>query len=199
MKINNKKAVSAVVATVLIILITIAAVAIIWGAIIPLIQNQLSSNTIACLSVSNEMDIDSDATCYKDIWYCNSTNKCDSSSPPIATCSDNNRYSYIQLYDENGVSSCSYSTPGAEVSIVATRRQGDFNLTGISAKVFAGGKTYSTDILGTITTGGQVLLKTNSTNFVNPSKIYYTVKIREGSKDSECGPIPARDQTAIKC
>ncbi len=42
----NKKAVSAVVATVLIIMITVAAVGIIWAAIIPMVQNSLSKGTI---------------------------------------------------------------------------------------------------------------------------------------------------------
>ncbi len=42
----NKKAVSAVVATVLIIMITVAAVGIIWAAIIPMVQNSLNKGTI---------------------------------------------------------------------------------------------------------------------------------------------------------
>ena len=39
---RNKKGISAIVATVLIILITVAAVTIIWSAIIPMIQKQLN-------------------------------------------------------------------------------------------------------------------------------------------------------------
>jgi hypothetical protein len=42
----NKKAVSAVVATVLIIMITVAAVGIIWAAIIPMVRDSLSKGTI---------------------------------------------------------------------------------------------------------------------------------------------------------
>jgi FlaG/FlaF family flagellin (archaellin) len=42
----NKKAVSAVVATVLIIMITVAAVGIIWAAIIPMVQKGLTEGTI---------------------------------------------------------------------------------------------------------------------------------------------------------
>jgi len=44
---NNKKAISAVVATVLIILITVAAVTILWASIIPMITNKLSQELFA--------------------------------------------------------------------------------------------------------------------------------------------------------
>ena len=43
---NNKKAVSAVVATVLIILITVAAVTIIWTAVIPMIRKTTQGGTL---------------------------------------------------------------------------------------------------------------------------------------------------------
>jgi flagellin-like protein len=58
---KNKKGVSAVIATVLIILITIAAVTIIWAAIIPLIQNLIGVGT-TCLEVMNEVEL-GDRTC----------------------------------------------------------------------------------------------------------------------------------------
>jgi len=61
MKINNK-GISAVVATVLIILITVAAVTIIWAAIIPLIQGQLDTTT-SCLTAQTEIILGSDFTC----------------------------------------------------------------------------------------------------------------------------------------
>jgi len=61
MKINNK-GISAVVATVLIILITVAAVTIIWAAIIPLIQGQLETTT-SCLNAQTEITLESDFTC----------------------------------------------------------------------------------------------------------------------------------------
>ncbi len=56
---NNKKAISAVIATVLIILITVAAITIIWAAIIPLINKQLSSGT-NCLDAVAQVQIVSD-------------------------------------------------------------------------------------------------------------------------------------------
>jgi len=61
---NNKKGISAVVATVLIILITVAAVTIIWAAIIPMINNQLGSSTICLDAVSQVTIEDAGYTCY---------------------------------------------------------------------------------------------------------------------------------------
>jgi len=58
----NKRGISAVVATVLIILITVAAVTIIWAAIIPLIQGQLDTTT-SCLNAQTEITLESDFTC----------------------------------------------------------------------------------------------------------------------------------------
>ena len=54
---NNKKGISAVVATVLIILITVAAVTIIWAAIIPMINGQLDSST-TCLSAVQQLTLE---------------------------------------------------------------------------------------------------------------------------------------------
>ncbi|MFA5061324.1 MAG: hypothetical protein WC494_03345 [Candidatus Pacearchaeota archaeon] len=61
---NNKKGVSAVIATVLIILITIAAVTIIWAAIIPMIKGLIESGT-TCLDVMKEVEL-GDRTCLVD-------------------------------------------------------------------------------------------------------------------------------------
>lgn len=61
---NNKKGISAVVATVLIILITVAAVTIIWAAIIPMIQTQLERGTV-CLEASMALSIENKGfTCF---------------------------------------------------------------------------------------------------------------------------------------
>jgi len=49
----NKKGISAVVATVLIILITVAAVTIVWTAIIPLISNKIQEETLCQSAVSS--------------------------------------------------------------------------------------------------------------------------------------------------
>jgi flagellin-like protein len=64
MNMNNKRGISAIVATVLIILITVAAVTIIWAAIIPLVSNQLEKGS-ACLDATSQLSIiDQGYTCY---------------------------------------------------------------------------------------------------------------------------------------
>ena len=60
---NNKKGISAIVATVLIILITVAAVTIIWAAIIPMISDELGGAT-ECFDASAALSVISDYSCY---------------------------------------------------------------------------------------------------------------------------------------
>ena len=60
---KNKKGISAVVATVLIILITVAAVTIIWAAIIPMIQEQIGGST-ECFDAQAAITVSSDYTCF---------------------------------------------------------------------------------------------------------------------------------------
>ena len=61
--ISNKRGISAVVATVLMILITIAAVTIIWAAIIPMINNQLDKGQ-ACFDAISQVSLpDQGYTC----------------------------------------------------------------------------------------------------------------------------------------
>ena len=59
----NNKGISAVVATVLIILITVAAVTIIWAAVIPMISNKLESATVCLDAVSQIQLLDEGYTC----------------------------------------------------------------------------------------------------------------------------------------
>jgi len=59
---NNKKGISAIVATVLIILITVAAVTIIWAAIIPMIQDQIGGST-ECFDASAALVVKADNSC----------------------------------------------------------------------------------------------------------------------------------------
>ncbi len=54
---KNKNAISPVVATILMVLITIAAVTIIWGAIIPMVKDQLIGGT-SCLDATMEISVD---------------------------------------------------------------------------------------------------------------------------------------------
>jgi flagellin-like protein len=65
-RVSRKKGISAIVATVLIILITVAAVTIIWAAIIPMISNQLESGTTCLDAVSQVQILDQGYTCRND-------------------------------------------------------------------------------------------------------------------------------------
>lgn len=56
MRVDTKKGISAVVATVLMILITVAAVTIIWAAIIPMINNQLDKGK-ACFDAISQVSL----------------------------------------------------------------------------------------------------------------------------------------------
>ena len=58
----NKGGISAVVATVLIILITVAAVTIIWAAIIPMIQDQIGGST-ECFDASAALSVTTAYSC----------------------------------------------------------------------------------------------------------------------------------------
>jgi len=61
---SNKRGISAVVATVLIILITVAAVTIIWAAIIPMVSDRLEKGN-ACLDAVSQLSIGAAGyTCY---------------------------------------------------------------------------------------------------------------------------------------
>lgn len=61
---KNKKAVSTLVATVLLILITVAAVGIIWGAIMPMLNSAMEMGQ-ACLNARLTIDTTQGYTCYK--------------------------------------------------------------------------------------------------------------------------------------
>ena len=62
---NNKKAISTIVATVLIILITVAAVAILWIAVMPMIKDNLAGATGGCNDARLDLQIvkDEGKTC----------------------------------------------------------------------------------------------------------------------------------------
>lgn len=90
---KNKKGISAIVATVLIILITVAAVTIIWAAIIPMIDTQLDEATI-CLAAEKGLSLeDKGYTCI---------NADDTLSVQVALGSENISLESIQLLVSTG-------------------------------------------------------------------------------------------------
>jgi flagellin-like protein len=67
---KNKKGISAIVATVLIILITVAAVTIVWAAVIPMIRDNVEGSTL-CLEATQGLSIGTrdGYTCYNSTGY----------------------------------------------------------------------------------------------------------------------------------
>jgi hypothetical protein len=64
----GKKGISAIVATVLLILVSVAAVVIVWGAVIPMINDQIDKGTL-CLDAMGQITVGSDQryTCWNNV------------------------------------------------------------------------------------------------------------------------------------
>ena len=61
---RNKRAISPILATVLLILMTIAAVAIIWPAVMPIIKRGASGISSACIGIDLTIETSGKVTCY---------------------------------------------------------------------------------------------------------------------------------------
>jgi len=152
---NNKKGISAIVATVLIILITVAAVTIIWAAIIPMINNQLESGTLCLDAVSQITLADVGYTCYSD-------------GCSVATCGDDNDESCTTK------ATCEAESGGgwkSNVSLQIEHGAKDFVLADIQVLVSAAGDSTSFDLSNDDTT----LLPTDTTvpfPGANEAKVY---------------------------
>jgi FlaG/FlaF family flagellin (archaellin) len=134
----DKRGISAVVATVLIILITVAAVTIIWAAIIPMIKQQTEASMV-CQDAISQVSIESEGgyTCYDDDGtpaFCN-----------VETCgTENNEVCTIE-------SDCEEETDGdwtdavGVVKVQVSRGAADFNLAGVQIIISEEGDTNSTE------------------------------------------------------
>ena len=61
---NERKAVSALIATVLLILITVAAVGVIWSLVMPMLQEKITEASQSCISAKIKIDTEKGFTCY---------------------------------------------------------------------------------------------------------------------------------------
>ena len=133
---NNKKGISAIVATVLIILITVAAVTIIWAAIIPMIQDQIGGST-ECFDASAALSVTTDFSCvsYYETDTCvgNETTACnaDEATCVSATCGAGKFW----------------NASSGEVSVQIHRSTGNFVLAGVEIIVGAAGNTNATTFM----------------------------------------------------
>ena len=140
---NKKKGISAIVATVLIILITVAAVTIVWAAIIPMVSDQLSKGT-ACLDAVSQISlVDTGYTC-KNV---------DSVSLRVKRGAKAIDLAGIQVLLSAGGSTTSYTVsddlPGANeerVFVVSTGATADINKIQIAPIITIGNKDEVCDV-----------------------------------------------------
>ena len=126
----RKKGISAIIATVLIILITVAAVTIIWAAIIPMIQNQIGGAT-ECFDASASLLVMTDFSCVAHSECTNTSSACQADE---TTCGE----------DGTG-SNCNGAWTGVgTISVQVHRGTGNFVLEGINVIIGAAGTTSST-------------------------------------------------------
>ncbi len=64
MKTKNKKAVSTLIETVLLILIVVAAISMIWGLVVPMMQDKITEIVQSCISAKIKINTVEGYTCY---------------------------------------------------------------------------------------------------------------------------------------
>lgn len=64
---KSKRGVSALVATVLLILITVAAVGVIWGMLMPMLQEKITEASQSCINAKIRIDTERGYTCYDSV------------------------------------------------------------------------------------------------------------------------------------
>jgi flagellin-like protein len=150
-----KKGISAIVATVLIILITVAAVTIIWASIIPMIQNQIIGST-ECFDASASLVVKADNSCVGDVdsGYCSDSfystqEECESSSATYdsgdpsffsPTCTNPD---WDPLTMDEGDCVALFNVWTSDVEVQVHRGTGNFELEGVEVIIGAGGTTQS--------------------------------------------------------
>ena len=64
---KRKNGISALVATVLLILITVAAVGVIWGMLMPMLQEKITEASQSCINAKIRIDTERGYTCYDSV------------------------------------------------------------------------------------------------------------------------------------
>jgi flagellin-like protein len=173
---KNKKGISAIVATVLIILITVAAVTIIWAAIIPMIQNTIEGSQ-ECFDASASVSVSTDFSCVTHTEVDGSEGVCTLTSKPSQTCATAGD---VEVADAAACTALDSATCAAAfvlavesgtIEVQVEQGTGDFTLVGLEIVVGAAGTT--TTFPQTDTPG------------VNGEKVYYLDYT--GAKNTEAG------------
>ena len=172
---NNKKGISAVVATVLIILITVAAVTIIWAAIIPMIRNTIEGSQ-ECFDASAAISVMSDYSCYNSsgICYTNESAGCGTEGNCIAA-------------------PCNGTWANRSAKVQVSREVGDFEL--VSLKLQAGyqGTTESYEVTTVPDQNEERLYVMPILDLSSAEEAGVVAVVKAGNRDEECtssGLIP---------
>lgn len=172
----NKKGISDVVAVVLIILITVAAITIIWAAIIPMVKQGVEGGK-ECMDAQAQVSLGTSGyTCYIGTFCQNSSGawgKCDTTFTANAT---------------------------GNISIQIGRGPTDFKLAAIDAIVYVGGSTFTKtlDNVAELPQANQEkVFILSSSDYVNATKIKIAPVITVGSTTKPCGE--AQSITLANC
>jgi flagellin-like protein len=179
---NSKKGVSAVVATVLIIMITVAAVGIIWAAIIPMVRDNLNKGT-ACNDAMSDISLVTDGgyTCINRTaigcpsgWsiVTGDNSKCNNASAVGNTgVNISSRVGNVSLQIKKG--------PNTKVSLVA-----------VQALVFVGGNSETFTIRSGLPGNNEfktVIVGSNTT--VNATKVKIAPIVTVGKTEEVCEAV----------
>ena len=175
---NNKKGISAIVATVLIILITVAAVTIIWAAIIPMITENLAGSS-ECFAASAALSVVSDYSCQNYSAPCN-----------VATCGTaNNEACTTKALCEAETAPVQGVWTPSYARVQVHRSTGDFVLVGVDVIVGSQGTTKVFGYNGTNIpdVNGEKLYTINLENFTTaPDEASVAAKVQAGNTQKTC-------------
>ena len=175
---KNKKGISAIVATVLIILITVAAVTIIWAAIIPMIQNTIEGSQ-ECFDASAALSVITDYSCV-DHGVCDNVSVICQASEDVCITTGTGEC--------NGV----WDDDAGSVSVQVHRGTGSFVLTGVEIIYGAEGNTQSEIFTADSTEGvpdpnGDKVYDISYTEFGEVSEAGVAAIVQAGNTDEVCG------------
>jgi flagellin-like protein len=171
----NKKAVSEIVSTVLIIAITIAAVGIIMAWIVPMIRTSIDKGS-ACFDAQSDISLVTDGgyTCI---------------SNSVSMCPDGNYVPFNNTHC-NGTDNTGFKTNVTGAIIYFQVKKGantKINLTGIQAIISIAGNTQSIDITtGLPTTNNEKTLSLSGVKYQNATSIKVAPMVKVGKVQSLC-------------
>lgn len=179
----KKRGISAVVATVLIILITVAAVTIIWAAIIPMINDQIAGGTLCLDAVSQVNIVDEGFTCFQAVGGCSVV-----THPATGTCAAGDGSCTTQAICENATYTGTWPVTPAFVNVQVAHGAKDFDLAAVQVLVSEGGSTSTYEL----TTGlpgvneEQVVRFDLSSNTSNPDSLQLAPIVAVGNTQETC-------------